>query len=108
MTPATLLSDLTARGVEFQANGDKLRFRPVDLVKPGEIEAIRQHKLVILKLLRSEGREAAPIIPGIEHFNIWIDDPAAPLTEFVPGFHYDIRQRSRLRALCSPREDQHQ
>ena len=108
MTPATLLSDLTARGVEFQANGDKLQFRPMELLKPGEIEAIRQHKVVILKLLRSEGREAPPpinpwpIIPGTEHFSIWIDDADGPWPEFIPGYHFDIRQPSRLRPLCGP------
>jgi hypothetical protein len=30
MTTADLLTDLITRGVEFQANGDKLRFRPPD------------------------------------------------------------------------------
>ena len=61
MTPATLITDLAARGVEFQADGDKLRFRPVDRVTHEEVEVIRRHKVVILKLLRSEGREAAQI-----------------------------------------------
>lgn len=107
MTPASLLSDLTARGVEFQANGNKLRFRPADRLKPGEIEAVRQHKVVILKLLRSEGGEAAPIVPGREHWNPYMADPYGPWgQEFVPGVHVDVHQPSRLRGLCSPIEDE--
>ena len=38
MTPATLLSDLTARGVEFRAQGDKLRFCPVERLTADEVE----------------------------------------------------------------------
>ena len=109
MTPAALLSDLSARGVEFEIAGDRLRFRPTELLKPGEIKAVRLHKDVILKLLRSELREAAPIKPwpivaGTEHFSLWIDDPSGPLPEFIPGYHYDVRQPSRLRPLCQPVE----
>lgn len=52
MTPATLLSDLTARGMEFWAHGDKLRYRPVDRMTSEELNAIRQHKEAILALLR--------------------------------------------------------
>ena len=59
MTPALLLTNLTARGIEFQAHGDKLRFRPMNLLTQGEVETVRQHKVVILKLLRSEGQQAA-------------------------------------------------
>jgi hypothetical protein len=105
MTAATLISDLTARGVEFQVSGDTLRFRPADRLTPAEVEVIRSHKSVILKLLRSEVREAPapwPIVEGSEHFSLWINDPAGPLPEFVPGHHYDVRQPSRLRGLCSP------
>lgn len=108
-SPATLLSDLTARGVEFQANGDNLRFRPMDRLTPDEVEAVRRHKVVILKLLRSEGREAPPIIKpwpiveGTEHFSIWVEDEAGPWPEFIPGVHYDFRQPSRLHGLCVPR-----
>lgn len=44
-----------------------------------------------------------PIPFGTEHFSIWVDDPDGPLPEFIPGYHYDFRQPSRLRGLCSPR-----
>jgi len=102
MTPAALLADLTARGVEFKVNGDKLRFRPVERLSPDEVETIRQHKAAIIKLLRSGEREAAPIISGTEHFSLWVDDPLGPWPEFIPSFHYDVRQPSRLRGFCSP------
>jgi hypothetical protein len=46
---------------------------------------------------------AWPIIEGTEHFSLYIDDADAVWPEFVPGYHYDIRQPSRLRPLlCSP------
>ena len=43
-----------------------------------------------------------PIIPGTEHFSIWVSDEAGPWAEFEPGFHYDFRQPSRLHGLCAP------
>lgn len=58
----------------------------------------------------------APANPGGEHFSIWLKEPGVPAPgfvtawtdqpwpEFVPGCHYDIRQPSRLRPLCSPRK----
>jgi hypothetical protein len=50
-----------------------------------------------------------PIVEGAEHFSLWINDPAGPLPEFVSGHHYDVRQPSQLRGLCSPceRTDEH-
>ena len=59
MTPTMLLADLTARGIELRADGDKLRFQPVNLVTPDEVDALRQHKSAILKLLQAEGQQAA-------------------------------------------------
>lgn len=118
MTPAVLLSALVARGVELQADRDKLRFRPMELVKPGEIEAIRQHKAAILKLLQSNAVEDNavedmqvveapgtsptrwPIIEGSEHFSIYVESEDGDWPEFIPGYHYDIRQPSRLQPLC--------
>ena len=53
---------------------------------------------------------------GTEHFSLWLKEPGKPAPrfvtawmdepwpEFVPGVHYDIRQPSRLRGLCSPRK----
>lgn len=52
MTAAKLLSDLKARGVEFQTDGDRVRFRPVEWLTPIELDAIRRHKTSILALLR--------------------------------------------------------
>ena len=51
-------------------------------------------------------RAPVPIIPGYEHFSLYVDGEFGPWPEFIPGFHYDIRQPSQLRALCSPRGDQ--
>jgi hypothetical protein len=48
-----------------------------------------------------------PIIEGTEHFSIWVDDAEGPWPEFIPGYHYDIRQPSRLRGLCSAAPQSH-
>ena len=56
----------------------------------------------------------APVVPGDEHFSIWLKEPGQPAPrfikawtneawpEFVEGFHYDVRQPSRLTGLCGP------
>lgn len=56
MTTAELLSDLISRGVEIQAHGAKLRFRPTDRLTATDLDRIRQHKPALLALLRAEGR----------------------------------------------------
>ena len=58
MTPAALLSELTSRGMEFQVAGDKLRYRPVELVTADEVAALRRHKLEIVHLLRTRSEQA--------------------------------------------------
>ena len=109
MTPAALISDLATRGIDLRADGDNLRIGPKDRLTSADVDLLRQHKLVILRLLRSEGREtsAYPIVPGREHFSFWLSEADRDAgkwgQEFVPGFHYDIRQPSRLRPPCSPR-----
>ena len=55
MTAAALYADLSARGVQFQARGDKLRFYPVDRLNTADLENLRLHKAAILRQLRSEG-----------------------------------------------------
>jgi hypothetical protein len=42
-----------------------------------------------------------PIIEGTEHFSVWVDNTNGDWPEFVPGYHYDIRQPSRLRGLLA-------
>ena len=55
MNAADLLTTLVARGVEFRAHGDELRFRPLEQLTPSDLENLREHKATILRLLRSEG-----------------------------------------------------
>ena len=55
MNAADLLTTLVARGVELQAHGDKLRFRPLERLSPIDLKNLREHKATILRLLRSEG-----------------------------------------------------
>jgi hypothetical protein len=101
MTPASLISELAARGVELQAYGDNVRFRPAEKLTADEVDVIRRHKAVILKLLRPESGHITNGHKGGEHFSLWLHDPDSPWPEFIPGYHYDIRQPSRLLPLCS-------
>jgi hypothetical protein len=53
------------------------------------------------------------VVAGAEHFSLWLREPGTPAPrfvtasidnswpEFIAGYHHDIRQKSRLRALCS-------
>lgn len=54
MTPAAFYADLSARGVQFQAHGDRLRFCPVDRLNTADLENLRLHKVAIIRLIRSE------------------------------------------------------
>jgi TubC N-terminal docking domain len=62
VTPAALVTHLQARGVTLEPRGDRLRVRPVGLVTPAEVEALKRHKAEVLALLAeaSRPRPAAP------------------------------------------------
>lgn len=51
MTAQQLVATLRARGVEFQAHGDRLRFRPGEAVTPEEREMLAAFKPEVLALL---------------------------------------------------------
>src|SRR5262245_26078204 len=42
-----------------------------------------------------------PVVPGKHHFSIWVRHADRSWPEFIPGYHYDIRQPSKSRGLCS-------
>lgn len=55
--PATIdsvdavLIELTRRGIELQAQGDRLRFRPRSAMTPELVECVNAHKLALLTVL---------------------------------------------------------
>jgi hypothetical protein len=51
VTAAALLKTLRARGVTLESHGDRLKVRPVSAVTPDEIEALRQNRTQVLRLL---------------------------------------------------------
>ena len=51
MTALEVLSELRRRGVEVEAAGDRLRFRPGDAVDARLREAMRRHKPEIVRLV---------------------------------------------------------
>ena len=48
---ASILADLRSRGVEFETDGIRLRWRPAFLVTAAQAEAIRSHRAAIIELL---------------------------------------------------------
>ncbi len=56
---AALLIELTRRGIELQAHGDRLRYRPRSVLTPELAERVRAHKAALLALLR-HGRPPQP------------------------------------------------
>jgi hypothetical protein len=51
VTAAALVVELRSRGVTLEPRGDKLAVRPVQLVTPEELEALRIRKAEVLALL---------------------------------------------------------
>jgi hypothetical protein len=63
MTPtrapaAALLVELTRRGIELQARGDRLRYRPRSAMTPALAKCVEAHKPDLLALLRQDRHRA--------------------------------------------------
>jgi hypothetical protein len=63
VTAAALLTELTRRGIELQARGDRVRFRRQDAVTPELLDQLKVHKPALLALLRQDP-QAEPIQGG--------------------------------------------
>jgi hypothetical protein len=110
MTTATLLSDLTARGVEFCAQGDKLRFRPVDLLTDVELMDVRGFKAEIINLL-NRGATPVPDLPATAASYPPLDpaDPRSwgpPPLRRLTGLCVPIREEERIQPHRHRRVDQ--
>lgn len=101
MNLEALLTDLKTRGVKFRVNGESVMVRPIDLLTEDEVSFVRAHKREIALQLTGAECPPVPIIEGTEHFNIWLENEDDPWPEFIPGYHYDFRQPSKLKGLCS-------
>jgi hypothetical protein len=75
MSPRDLIQQLVSSGVTLAVVGNRLRFRPVDRVKPAMVELLRQHKQAIISLLirpkrTSDGLNLSGLNDDeIEHFH---------------------------------------
>ena len=56
MTATEIIRDLLRRGVELQAQGDRLRFRPKEAVPPDLLALLVQHKPAIMATLSTRAR----------------------------------------------------
>ena len=58
VTATEIIQDLRRRGVQLEAVGDRLRFRPREAVTSDLVEALKQHKAEIISTL------TAPAVPA--------------------------------------------
>src|SRR5262245_47559078 len=106
MVGVTLINEARAAGLVVLAGDDgRLIVRGP---RSGEVIArkLLDNKADVLRALQNTQPVAPakwPIIPGEHHFSIWVDDADGDWPEFIPGYHYSIRQPSRLQPLCTPR-----
>ena len=56
MSARALLAELRSRGVELVADGERLQYRPTNVVTPELLDRLRANKPTILKLLEWEER----------------------------------------------------
>jgi hypothetical protein len=72
MKADALLADLRARGVELVADGDRLRFRPVEAVSPDELNALRVFKPEILQRLADEHEVSLRVAAFQAQLDVWV------------------------------------
>ena len=76
MTAIDIIQDLRRRGVELQAAGDRLRFRPAGAIPPDLLERLREHKAEIIAALetttvRARVRGADEVVPTANPEECW-------------------------------------
>ncbi len=71
MNAVEILSELQTRGVELQAAGDRLRYRPVELVASALLDELSEHKEEILELL---GGRVGDALGGVEAASVTAAD----------------------------------
>ena len=90
MTATELLASLDQLGVQLEAQGDRLRFRPQSLVPPAMIADIRHHKIALLDLVSDRGVEREAIT--------W--EATAPAEEVQAALDVATREWDQLIALA--------
>ena len=79
MTAEEVLADVTRRGIELVARGDRLRYRPRSAVTPGLLERLRTHKAELLTILGRGG--ACDGATGPDGWPVDSIDPPPPCPE---------------------------
>jgi hypothetical protein len=106
MVGVSLITEARAAGLELRVDaGGRLTIRGPRAAAALAQKLLERKADVVEALTRAATAptERWPIIPGHEHFSIWVDSADGPWPEFIPGYHYDIRQTSRLRPLLDPK-----
>jgi TubC N-terminal docking domain len=91
-TGAELLDEVRARGVELQADGERILFRPAQAVPPELVERMRGHKQELLAQLAAEAAEIAWRVEVLRPHvaprgPVWLPPvrPDAPYLRDAPG-----------------------
>ena len=57
MDAAAILSQLREQGVELKADGDRLRYRPKEVLTPTQLDELQRNKWALLALLAADDPE---------------------------------------------------
>ena len=71
MNALEVVNELRAQGVELQAAGNRLRYRPVEQVAPALLDELHEHKDEILELL---GDRVVDSLDGVEASSVTAAD----------------------------------
>lgn len=100
MTATEILSELERRGVQLEAHGDRLRFRPVEAVSPDLLETLRARKPEILRLLAQSQVETGGTGKGKCHARVRGQDAVAETAQVEVCWHCHGEKVCRC-ALCA-------
>ncbi len=89
-----LVRSLTAAGVELVAKGDSILYRPRSAVRPEVVEALKQHKVEVLRYLEKPAIDSPEQLP-VEWYLEW--DERAAVMEYDGGLP---RERAEALALA--------
>lgn len=102
MTAQQLLTELYRLGVELKPDGDRILYRPQELVPPALLAEMKEHKPALLEYLRDDSFEPVEC-PNCGSIDVWFSgldrphcmvcDPPSPLAAAFYENAHTIRSR---------------